>query len=317
MNRLAANLPPPALSLANRGALSRGRAARVALGWGLAALLMGGALALGVWLVPWPVMWAATVALVFGLKGITLLGLSEAERRGLTAGRGAAYFFLWLGMRPQIFLPAARGPQGGVAALWRGGLLNLTTGAALLALAAVLLPEGTPWWLRAWVGMAGVSFLIHFGAADLLAAFWRRNGVPAEKLFACPARATSLADFWGNRWNRVFSTFARDHLFRPLARRRGAVAATLAVFAFSGLVHELVISVPAGAGYGGPMLYFLIQGCLLLLESTGPVRRVLRRLPVVGWAWTAAVVLLPVPLLFHGAFLERVVLPFLSVLGGG
>jgi hypothetical protein len=33
-------------------------------------------------------------------------------------------------------------------------------------------------------------------------------------------------------------------------------AAHLAAFAVSGLLHELAISLPVGAGYGGPTAYF-------------------------------------------------------------
>src|SRR3954453_4582600 len=114
--------------------------------------------------------------------------------------------------------------------------------------------------------MAGFSCVVHFGLFDLMAAAWRRAGVPVEKLFVCPLAARSLADFWGNRWNRAFSGFSRDLLFLPTARRFGGRLATLAVFCFSGLVHELVISLLAGGGYGGPMLYFLPQGVLVLAE---------------------------------------------------
>jgi D-alanyl-lipoteichoic acid acyltransferase DltB (MBOAT superfamily) len=149
-----------------------------------------------------------------------------------------------------------------------------------------------------------------------LAVTWRRAGVPVEKLFVCPLAAKSLADFWSNRWNRAFSGFARELIFRPLARRLGTTGATLAVFLFSGLAHELVISVPAAGGYGGPMLYFLIQGLLVLVENTRAFRRAMRNRPMCAWLWTAAGVLGPMPLLFHRPFLERVVLPFLAALGG-
>jgi hypothetical protein len=44
-------------------------------------------------------------------------------------------------------------------------------------------------------------------------------------------------------------------------------AASLAVFLISGLLHELVITLPAGGGYGGLTWYFLIQGLLTQVEN--------------------------------------------------
>src|SRR5262249_7986514 len=154
--------------------------------------------------------------------------------------------------------------------------------------------------------------LVHFGVFDLLAAAWRTAGVPVEKQFDCPVRSTALTEFWGRRWNRMFSDFARAVIFRPLARRWGAVAATLFVFVVSGIAHELVITVPAGGSYGGPFAYFMIQGALVLLESRPALRRVLRTRPVFGWCWTMAALLLPVPLLFPAPFIDDVVLPFFA-----
>jgi alginate O-acetyltransferase complex protein AlgI len=164
--------------------------------------------------------------------------------------------------------------------------------------------------------MAAFSFVVHFGAFDLLAAGWRRAGVPVEKLFVCPVAARSVADFWSNRWNRAFSAFARDLLFVPAAWRLGTVGATLVVFGFSGLAHELVISVPAGGGYGGPMLYFLLQGMVVLLENRRLFRARVRQRRFGARLWTAAVVLAPLPLLFPLAFLQNVVLPLMAALGG-
>jgi alginate O-acetyltransferase complex protein AlgI len=164
--------------------------------------------------------------------------------------------------------------------------------------------------------MAGFSFVMHFGLFDLLAAGWRRAGVPVEKLFVCPVAARSLTDFWGNRWNQAFSSFARDLLFRPAARQVSSASATLVVFGFSGLVHELVISVPARGGYGGPMFYFLLQGMLVVVENIPLVRARLRQRPWCARLGTAVAVLVPVPLLFHPPFLQNVVLPFLAALGG-
>jgi alginate O-acetyltransferase complex protein AlgI len=89
----------------------------------------------------------------------------------------------------------------------------------------------------------------------------------------------------------------------------------MATFLASGLVHDLVISVPARGGYGLPTVYFVIQGAGVLFERTPLARRVgIGRRGIVSRAFTAVVVLAPVPLLFHEPFLNRVILPFLEVI---
>jgi alginate O-acetyltransferase complex protein AlgI len=103
----------------------------------------------------------------------------------------------------------------------------------------------------------------------------------------------------------------REVLFLPLTRRLGGTVALFAVFVYSGLMHE-GFSVAALSGYGLPMLYFLIQGVALWLESRRPFRRLLQRRPSLGRLWTAAVVLGPVLLLFHAGFREQVLAPALA-----
>ena len=123
--------------------------------------------------------------------------------------------------------------------------------------------------------MLGFIFLLHFGLFALLSLFWQSRGIDAPPLMKCPIAATSLHDFWGRRWNAGFRDIVFVLFFFPLARRYGTRAAALATFVLSGLIHELVITVPAGAGYGLPTLYFALQGLGLMLERkqvAAPVR---------------------------------------------
>ena len=50
------------------------------------------------------------------------------------------------------------------------------------------------------------------------------------------------------RERKAFNDIAERFVFRPLVRRAGTVSANLAAFGFSGLLHDLVISVPAWGG---------------------------------------------------------------------
>src|SRR5438445_420040 len=89
----------------------------------------------------------------------------------------------------------------------------------------------------------------------------------------------------------------------------------LVAFAGSGLIHDLVISVPAGAGYGLPTAYFSLQGLALLLERAPIGRRLGLGAGVRGRLFAIAVSALPAFWLFHPAFVLNVVVPFLRVIG--
>src|SRR5207237_10088203 len=131
-----------------------------------------------------------------------------------------------------------------------------------------------------------------------------------------PLRSPSLAEFWGRRWNLAFSQMTALAVYQPLVRgyRRGPALA--ASFLSSGLLHELAISVPVGAGYGMPLGYFALHGVLSLLE--GRLARAghpIDRVSWVGRAWTLAWLVLPLPVLFHRPFLAGVLWPLIGIPG--
>ena len=163
-----------------------------------------------------------------------------------------------------------------------------------------------------WLGLVGIAFCMHFGYSHLTAVILRANGRLVTPIMNRPILAASVSEFWGKRWNLAFRDYAHVTLFLPLARKWGAVAGSMAGFAFSGVIHELAISLPARGGYGWPMLYFVIQGLGVLSE---------RQLAKWGWwkagaianrIWAVAVVALPVPLLFHQPFVRKVIVPILD-----
>ena len=131
-----------------------------------------------------------------------------------------------------------------------------------------------------------------------------------------PIASTSLADFWGWRWNAAFADAARRFLFLPLCRKLGTNLAGVGVFLFSGLIHEAVISLPARGGWGGPSAYFLIQAIGLGVEKIPVARKLGLGAGPVGWAWTLLVTAAPLSLLFHAPFVERIIVPLLEYLGG-
>jgi alginate O-acetyltransferase complex protein AlgI len=258
--------------------------------------------------------WIAVLALLWlgPIKAVALLGLTRQERGEWTAGRLTAYL-LWVGAQPRMFLPSYTPPPSTPVPTWRGFLLNVLAGAALLGAVPLLLPPATPLLVRAWLALVGLALLRLFAGFDFLALLFRRVGWTVDKAFHNPLAATSVRDFWGRRWNRLMSGMLRELLFRPLARRAGVVAAAAAVFLYSGVVHEFV-SLLAGRGYGGPTLYFVLQGLAFLAEGTRPGRWLTAH-RVVGWCWTALVVVGPVTLILPPSFLYDVVVPAMREMG--
>ena len=156
---------------------------------------------------------------------------------------------------------------------------------------------------------------LHFGLFHLLALRWQRAGVNAEPLMRAPLRATSLADFWSERWNTAFNKLAHDLAFLSMARRTGVKAATVGVFLISGLVHEMVISVPARGGFGLPTAYFLLQALGVLAERSAWGRGAGLCRGWRGWLWTVAFTAGPAFWLFHPPFVHHVILPMLRLIG--
>ena len=89
----------------------------------------------------------------------------------------------------------------------------------------------------------------------------------------------------------------------------------VAGFLFSGAIHDLVISVPARGGYGGPTVFFAIQGAAMVAERSAFGRRI-----GLGGGWSgrlfaAAALLAPAGLLFHRPFVVGIIVPFMRALG--
>ena len=206
---------------------------------------------------------------------------------------------VWPGFDHENF--AARSdPPKEVADRFRSGLFWFYFGVVLLLGTALALPKlGNA---GPWLGIAAVLALIHFGVSNLLTSVVWLAGFPVKALFNDPFRSRSLREFWTVRWNIPFVEMDRRLFLRPLARVVGLRYAVFGIFLISGLLHEMAISYPAGGGYGGPLLYFVIQGLLVLAE---------KRWNFSGRVWTLAWVLIPMPILFHTQFRENLIRPFL------
>ncbi len=168
--------------------------------------------------------------------------------------------------------------------------------------------------LSAAIGMIGIVLILHFGLLDLLSLTLRSAGYASTSLMNEPWRATGVADFW-SRWNTGFRDLSREFIFYPLVRSKQTQLGLWATFLFSGLVHDLVVSIPAHGGYGLPTLYFLIQALAMNFERSRLGKTLGLNRGWTGWLFTALTVLLPVSLLVHFPFQENVIMPMLSDLG--
>jgi len=262
---------------------------------------------------PWIFMWAMAFALYAGCKWLTC---REVTRRGMKPGlpRAIAYLLAWPGMDAADFLNRDAMPVRPLNAEWAFAAGKTMAGVMLLWVAARAVLPSHPL-LAGWIGMIGITLVLHFGTFHLLSLVWQQAGVKTTPVMDKPLLAQSLAEFWSRRWNTAFNELAFRFTFRPLKRRTSPTIAVLLVFALSGLVHELVISLPARGGYGLPTGYFLIQGLGMLAERTQIGKRIGLGHGLRGWLFTLMVTAGPVFWLFPPPFITNVILPMLAAIG--
>ncbi len=220
----------------------------------------------------------------------------------------------WAGMRPQPFETLGSPPLPNAWPLIRFGISRIIFGLLLILLAhkLVFLPLDHNLLCIAISAILLIAFslILHFGLLNISAGIWRISGVNTYPLFKQPLKSTSLTEFWGKRWNIAFIEMTAITIFHPLKNKISAGAALLLSFAFSGLLHELALSVPVNSGYGLPTLYFMIQGVLVLIEKTLTDYKVaFLRNRIVAKVWTFFWIIAPAPLLFHPQFIKEIVWP--------
>lgn len=266
----------------------------IPLGAGMATLLLAGdaspavRLALSSWLL---------------LQFVKLAALLACDRR--PKGWGAAlYATVW----PAIDPGGLEEQQGSIADAGRRFRRGYTK--FFIGLAGCLATAwSAPYLDSALLGALGIAALlltVHFGFSDMLTGALQSQGFGVKPLFDDPLSSRSLNDFWTRRWNLAFVQMNRILFMRPLTRSVGIRGAVFAAFVISGLLHELAISYPVKSGWGGPMVYFLIQAALLFTES---------KLKLTSRLWTWAAVLVPLPLLFHEQFRSVLVAPLFAEIG--
>lgn len=159
--------------------------------------------------------------------------------------------------------------------------------------------DGAPAWVIRWgAGLIACYAVVEIVQSMLLVGY-RGLGIELPRINDFPIRSTTLAEFWGRRWNRAVSGWLNDYLFFPLARRRRPLHGIIAAFGASCALHFWFAWVPLDLLAGGMMAsYFVIHALAMLLERT---------LGVSAWSiaarrcWTAAWIVGPSPLFIEPA----------------
>jgi len=259
----------------------------------------------------WAVMWTVAALVFAGCKWLTWQTRLAGEA---PAWRHMAYLLMWPGLDARRFLDDSAECRRCGSREWLEASARLTTGLTLLFGIARLIPPRHAY-VVGWIGMIGLVLILHFGIFDLLSCGWRLVGVDARPLMNHPLASTSLSEFWGRRWNAAFRDLTHRFFFRPFASWLGNRWGILAGFLFSGAVHDLVISVPARGGYGGPTLFFAVQAAGMMIERTALGRGLGLGAGWPGRVFAFVVLLAPVGFLFHPPFVEGIVVPFMRAVG--
>lgn len=147
-------------------------------------------------------------------------------------------------------------------------------------------PNLTP--LQAWLALLGYALQLYFdfsGYSDMALGLAQMLGVRLPENFNQPYRALSISDFW-RRWHISLTTWFRENVFYPLEHHRlpwlGQALNILIVFFLTGAWHGLK---------PGFLLWGLLHGLALALESLGLGRWLKRLPPLLGWLYTLGVAL--------------------------
>jgi len=102
----------------------------------------------------------------------------------------------------------------------------------------------------AWLGPVGeLAFLLRFGCFHLLRAALAKLGHRCQTINELAGAGAQRCGFLGPGWSDGFRKFDASLLFQPLtSQNMGPRWSMVLGFGMSGLVHDLVISVPTGGG---------------------------------------------------------------------
>ena len=275
---------------------------------GLLALVVG----------PSPARRAAAILLgALGLVGPFLAPTEIAIAKGACANLVGAQFLMLLDLALGARAWTARQRVLRVVAFVDPAVAKARTGGPDRRVLLRLLAFGTASGLLLWIALSAEGPLLRWSAGLLLAytAFEVLHasvvipvqllGLELPSFHLDPVLSRSVAEFWGERWNRVISGWLRAHCFRPLARRKQARLGIALAFVVRAALHVYIFWPAVGTRLALMVgLFFAIQPLFVLAERGLGLRR---RPAWVGRAWTLGVLALSSPLIVE---------PFLQAIEG-
>ena len=255
-------------------------------------------------------MWGLAFAVYAALKLLTWITRTCGSAPPL---RHAAYLLAWPGMDANAFLTrphvSARrrgsGPPPSARRFWRrarrlGHPSGLATDPSIPALL---------------LGLIGYLFVLHFGTFHLLSCLWRQRGWEAAPLMVPTTGYREPERLLGPALERRLPR--PDAPLRVSAAPPSARSRRRAARGFLDQRRRARTRHVRSRGRGLRPTHALLHG-----QRTGhPVREKPPRPParlgrgLTGWLFTAAVLVLPLPLLLHAPFVQRIAMPFFASLG--
>jgi hypothetical protein len=186
------------------------------------------------------------------------------------------------------------------------GIAGLAAGLTLAAVGQALLVSQHGFLLDG-VFKSLEIYLLAGGANNLMVAAFALAGYRVFDGFRYPILAHSVLDFW-SRYNVWIHRWLKRHIFEPIARQRHPTLAVLAVFAFSGLIHDYFMLPSAPEVLGWQLTFFVVHafGAIVGFKLGRSFRAVTGRCfpRPLAIAATLSFVLLTTPIFIHS--LDRV-----------
>lgn len=233
----------------------------------------------------------------------------------LTFTQWLLFCYAWFGMNPSPFksFPYKRFPD--YLSYFKKGISRIIIGSIFITLMKVILlfwvSNSIPFQVSIYTlflsYLIGLSLILHFGILNISTGFLRLLGINVTSLFKDPIKSKSLEEFWSKRWNLAFVELTTLAVLRPLKKRFGAQTAFWASYIFSGLLHELAISLPVKSGFGKPFAYFILQAFFIFVIEKNILKNVNNAF--IRKCWLLACLFLPIFLLFHKDFINDIVIP--------
>jgi hypothetical protein len=139
------------------------------------------------------------------------------------------------------------------------GIMGVVFGLALTALGRTLGLPDRDFWLDNSFKVFEI-YLLAGGSNNLLVAFFALTGYRILDGFRYPILARSILDFW-SRYNVWIHRWLKRNIYQPIARRgRMPAVGIVAVFGFSGFLHELLFLPITYDLLGWQLAFFSLHG---------------------------------------------------------